>query len=84
MIRLIRAIKKAFADRQAQQKQIAKDNHNWEQAQLIVKSLEERGYYPLPSLDIIKYYIKKVKEEFICLEIIKKSMNGQKTNMLES
>lgn len=44
MIRLIRAIKKAFADRQAQQKQIAKDNHNWEQAQLIVKSLEERGY----------------------------------------
>lgn len=44
MIKLMKEIKKAFARRQAKQKQIAKDNHNWEQAQLIVKALEERDY----------------------------------------
>jgi len=44
MIRLIKAIKKAFAHRQVEQKRIAKNNHSWEQAQLMVKALEKRDY----------------------------------------
>ena len=44
MMKLIIAIKKAFAHRQAEQKRIARNNHSWEQAQLMVKALEDRDY----------------------------------------
>ena len=44
MIRLIKAIKKVLADYQSEQARIARNNHSWEQAQLVVKALEERDY----------------------------------------